>query len=74
MDTQTLLTISAIAVTNIGTMLGLFMWATSNTSKETARIENRTDRLIESIATEMKDFHGRLCTIEARAKNLSQGE
>jgi hypothetical protein len=45
--------------------MGLFLWAVR---------QSRTDflhtcRIIESIQTEMKQFHGRLCSIEERVKN-----
>lgn len=48
----------------IGSTVGLFFWN---------RSESRTDMrqmlsIIEGIQKEIKDFHGRLCTIEERNK------
>jgi hypothetical protein len=64
MDLVQVLTVIGVAIANIGTTITLFMWATNRTE------ENRkeTQRLIEAIHQEMKDFHGRLCTIEERNK------
>lgn len=45
------ITVFAVVATNLGTVIALFM---------------QTDRKLEAIQLEMKDFHGRLCTIEER--------
>ena len=45
------ITVFAIVATNLGTVIALFM---------------QTDRKLDAIQQEMKDFHGRLCTIEER--------
>jgi len=45
------ITVFAIVATNLGTVIALFL---------------QTDRKIEAIQQEMRDFHGRLCTIEER--------
>lgn len=65
MDTTTLITIAAIVLANIGTTIGLFMWATTHAAEDT----RETRRILEAIQAEMKDFHGRLCSIEERRKN-----
>jgi hypothetical protein len=44
------------------TICGLFFWSRSESRADVRRIED----LIISIAKEMKDFHGRLCTLEER--------
>ena len=62
MDLTTIVTISAIVVANIGTTIGLFMWATTHAAEDS----RETKRILEAIQAEMKDFHGRLCTIEER--------
>jgi hypothetical protein len=54
-------------LTIVGSNIVLFLWS---------RTESRADyralrQIIESIQTEMKDFHGRLCAIEERNKELS---
>lgn len=45
--------------------LTLWLWNRSESRRDTRRILD----LIEAINKEMKDFHGRLCTIEERKKN-----
>ena len=66
MDNTQLITVAAVVLANIGTVLGLFMWAT--TRADTALNNNRveTQAFLKAIADEMKDFHGRLCAIEER--------
>ncbi len=53
------------------TMGGMFMWQKADISH--LRTEAAADRrdilqLIRAIQEEIKDFHGRLCTIEERIK------
>jgi hypothetical protein len=65
MDRDKKIEMWAILGTNIAVVavvIGLFTWN---------RTESNSDRrdmmaMIRSIDTEMKDFHGRLCTIEER--------
>jgi hypothetical protein len=73
MDLVQVLTVIGVAIANIGTTITLFMWSTNRSEenrkelKATIDENNReTNRLIEAIHQEMKDFHGRLCTIESR--------
>lgn len=47
------ITVFAIVATNLGTVIALYF---------------QTDRKVEAIQQEMKDFHGRLCDIEERNK------
>ena len=71
MDTQTtqiLLAIAALVLANIGTTIGLFTWATSHASAATQSHREEVSAILQGIAAEMKDFHGRLCAIEERAK------
>lgn len=54
-------------MTIVGTNLALFLWSVR---------QSRTDflhtcRIIESIQSEMKQFHGRLCTTEEKMKNMN---
>lgn len=76
MDVTALITIAACVIANIGTTLGLFMWATTqattatqNTRDENKQFHAETRALIQAIQQEMKDFHGRLCALEERRKN-----
>ena len=45
----------ALIVVMVGTTIGMWL---------------HTDKKIEAIQTEMKDFHGRLCAIEERSKGV----
>lgn len=52
-------------LTILGANMALFLWSVR---------QSRTDflhtcRIVESIQSEMKNFHGRLCTIEERYKD-----
>ena len=51
-------------ITILGTNLGMFIWARSESAQDRRHIFD----LMKSIQDEMKDFHGRLCTIEERKK------
>jgi len=73
MEITHLITIAAVVIANIGTMLGLFMWSTTradlasqNIREENKQYSKETQRILEAIQSEMKDFHGRLCAIEER--------
>jgi len=46
----------------------LFLWARSESRKDYLHMEKRTDAILKSIQDEIKDFHGRLCEIEAKRK------
>lgn len=54
-------------MTVVAANIGLFLWSVR---------QSRTDflhtcRIIESIQSEMKNFHGRLCSLEERVRNKS---
>jgi len=80
MDTQTLIAIMGSTFAIIFSMSGLFLWVRSeanNDRRETRHIqrEDRKDLLqisrnlefiLKGIQDEMKDFHGRLCSIEEK--------
>lgn len=68
MDITTVITIGAIVLANIGTMLGLFMWATTHAASATEAHRAETSEILRAIQQEIKDFHGRLCAIEERGK------
>lgn len=76
MDIQTLIIIASIVFANIGTIIGMFLWATTQslTATQNLREENQkhsseTQAILKGIADEMKDFHARLCVIEERNSN-----
>ncbi len=64
MDITTLVTILAVVVTNIGTTIFLFTWATTHAATATQNHREETQAILKGIADEMKDFHTRLCKIE----------
>lgn len=49
----------------LATMSGLFFWSRSE-SREDSR---RNQDLIQAIKDDIKDFHGRLCSLEERNRN-----
>ncbi len=52
-------------LTIVGANMAMFLW-----SVRMSRIDFlHTSRILESIQQEIKDFHGRLCTIEERNKD-----
>ena len=53
MELAEVVTVFAIVATNLGTVIALHC---------------QTDRKLDAIHLEMKDFHGRLCAIEERSK------
>lgn len=77
MNWEHILTVFAIIVTNLGTVITLFLHLDTKTAKSIEEIRKsneegrkETNELIRSIQQEMKDFHGRLCAIEERNKKL----
>lgn len=55
-----------IVLGNLAVMFPLWLW-----NRSESRADNRhVLSLIEAIKDEMKDFHGRLCAIEERNKNM----
>jgi hypothetical protein len=65
MDTyQILITIFGLIIGNAAIIIPLFLWNRSESRSDTRRCED----LIEAIRLDIKDFHGRLCTIEERRK------
>lgn len=50
----------------VGSNFGMFLWSRSESREDSRRIEG----LVASIQAEIKDFHGRLCAIEERAKEV----
>jgi hypothetical protein len=46
--------------------IGLFIWARTEANQDRRDMNLRLDAALKAIADEMKDFHGRLCSIEER--------
>lgn len=51
-----------IVLANVGLSITLFLWLRKESNADRREVLS----LIEAIKNEMKDFHGRLCTIEER--------
>jgi hypothetical protein len=50
------------------TMAGLFLWNRTESRADYRHLETSVNSIIEAIRQDMKDFHGRLCAIEERAR------
>jgi len=51
-------------LTIVGANLAMFMWARSEAREDQAEMR----MILKAIQDEMKDFHGRLCSIEEKYK------
>lgn len=65
MDWGQILAIFAIMATNLGTIIALYL----NLDKKLDENRKDTNAFLQAIQSEIKDFHGRLCSIEERNKN-----
>lgn len=68
MDLAQTLTLIGVAIANIGTTITLFLWATNHAAEDRRALETSMGTILKAIQDEMKDFHGRLCSIEERNK------
>jgi len=66
MDMITFVTVLVGFIAIIGSNIGLFLWNRSESRSDMRAMESRTFSLLEGINKEIKDFHGRLCSLEAR--------
>lgn len=49
--------------------IGSLIWKTrGDTKDDISKLENKIENLLKEVRDDMKDFHGRLCTIEERNK------
>lgn len=78
MDAMGAITIGGVVIANISTTVFLFTWATNHAAQDTRANRNfidesrkETNAILLSIHAEIKDFHGRLCDIEARSRGLN---
>lgn len=62
MDFSIVITAIGTVFAVIGSNVALFLWARSESRSDYRECRN----LIDAIHEEMKDFHGRLCSLEAR--------
>ncbi len=68
MDWTQVLTVFAVIATNLGTIIALYC----QMDRKLDEHRRDTNAILLSIQKEMSDFHGRLCSIEERAK-ISKG-
>lgn len=62
------------ALSIIGSNILLFLWVRTESRSDHRELETWTKQMLSAIQTEMKDFHGRLCTIEERSRGLKPKE
>lgn len=62
MDWTLIISIFAVIVTNLSTVIALYL----HLDKKMEESRKDTHSILMAIQQEMKDFHGRLCTIEER--------
>ena len=55
-------------MTIVGANMALFLWATRQARTDFLH----TCRIIESIQSEMKSFHGKMCSLEERIKEKNK--
>jgi hypothetical protein len=48
------------------TMIGVMLWFRSESRSDNRRLEDLIASIAKDMKDEMKDFHGRLCTLEER--------
>lgn len=64
MEWTHVIAVFAVMVTNLGTIISLYI----QTDSKLEAHRSETSQILQGIALEMKDFHGRLCAIEERNK------
>lgn len=52
----------------LGSTVTLFLWARSEANQDRRAADARLDAALKAISDEMRDFHGRLISIEERNK------
>jgi hypothetical protein len=75
MDWTQLISITSVIVTNLVTIITLYVHLDNKTENRLAKMQDmmnqwqqRSENVVYQIQLEMKDFHGRLCSIEERSK------
>lgn len=73
-STQMILTIIganiALVVSSIGVAIALFLWSRAENRSDCRRIEGLITTIKDEVTKEMKDFHGRLCTLEEKYRQI----
>lgn len=68
MDWAQLVGIGSVVVTNLVTIITLYVHLDNKTENRLGKMQDMMNRWQEISEREMKDFHGRLCAIEERNK------
>lgn len=68
MDWIQILVVIASVLAIIGSNVALFLWSRTESKNDVRHIDQKIDNLISAIQNETKDFHGRLCGLEAKGK------
>lgn len=68
MDIALIVTVAGTGVAVVGSNIALISWLRSDMKA----FEGKVDSWKEEIHKEMKDFHGRLCTIEEKTRAKSE--
>ena len=75
MDWTLLIGISSVIVTNLITIITLYVHLDNKTENQIGKMRDlinqwkqTSDNMVYQIQKEMQDFHGRLCEIEAKSK------
>jgi len=55
-----------LMLSNIGFVTVLFLWNRSESRADNRELRASTEAILNGIRDEMRDFHGRLCSIEER--------
>jgi hypothetical protein len=55
-------------LTVVGSNIVLFLWVRTESRSDHRSLEAWTKEMLSAIQSEMKDFHGRLCALEAKKK------
>jgi hypothetical protein len=79
MDWSQILTVVAVVLANLGTIISLYIHLDNKTDARIQAIQASVDGMREdskafqqAMLNESKEFHGRLCAIEERAKISKQ--
>lgn len=56
--------LQALAI--VGSNIVLFLWVRTESRSDHRELEAWTKQMLQAIQQEIKDFHGRLCSLEAR--------
>lgn len=57
-----------VPLAQIGSIFGLFLWSRAESRSDFRRVERLIIAIKDEVSKEMRDFHGRFCTIEERNK------